>query len=217
MVDKGRSPMIRLRAGNEWYIIPPKLALQVEFPVKAFTSPSKRSRHTYATTSKFLAHFLNSEIAKASVSQSHLDCIIIGPTNRLYEEIEKTLFATQGVESEFVVGSLQEIIRVRKFATDSGTYQSDIYYTHSKKNTEDRQEIPLVIIFDGAASFLKWQASWRFSHAIVLLDQTEPGFDAAIQVFNVESIKNYLDDVVFKSKFKPPKGIHVSVYQEVRK
>jgi len=217
VVDKGHSPMIRLRAGNEWYIIPPKLALQVEFPVKAFTSPSKRSRHTNVTTSNFLAHFLNSEIAKVVVSRSHLDCIIIGATNFLSKEITEPLFATKETNGGFVTGELQDIIRVRKFTTDSAAYRSDIYYTHGKGLGEKSQEIPDVIIFDGATSFIKWQSLWHYSHLIALFDQTDSNFDAAIQVFNEENIKKGSDRVAFSNDFKPPVGMSLSIYQETRK
>jgi hypothetical protein len=223
---RGGDTKILLRAENQkgglTYVIGQKHALQVEFPAKEFTSLPKRSYgRTDRTVSPFLTHFLDQETAKAVVLQSHLDCMIIGSIGRLDQEINCTSFATQNAKGEFVSGTLQDVLRVRRFSTNAETYRSDIYYTHTRDHPRDHpgihQEMPAVIIFDGSTSYLKWRAFWRHPHCIVLLDQTEPGFDAAVQTFNEECIKNHLNDMAFKTQLKAPKGVPVSIYQEVRK
>ncbi len=207
--------------GGLTYAIGQKFALQVEFPNKEFTSLPKHSNELthrlYRTTPPFLSNFLDNETATAIVLQSHLDCIIIGSIGRLDQEINCRSFATQNTKGDFECGTLQEVIRARRFSSNSDTYRSDVYFTHSKEQPRIQYEMPNVVIFDGAMSYLKWRTFWSHPHCIILFDQTEPGFDAAIQIFNEECIKNHLDDVVFKEQLTAPKGVPISIYQEVRK
>ena len=99
--NKGHRPLIRLRAGKQSYLIPPNLALQVEFPAKEFTSPSMRAKRNESKVPTFLSQFLGSNIAKVAVLQSHLDCLIIGATSFLVKEITETSFATRETGDQF--------------------------------------------------------------------------------------------------------------------
>ncbi len=211
--------MIRLRAGDKtYYEIPPALALNVEFPAREFASLPKRSNKWIdETIPPFLTNFFGQEAAKAAILESHSNCVIIGPIGRLDEEVNCVPFAVQVAGGGFEQGVLQDIIRTRRFSIIAETYQSDIYHTHSKDHAGIEQEMPPVIIFDGATSFLKWRACWSHPHYIVLLDQTEPGFDSAVQVFNEEYIKNHLKDVVLSKQLELPKRVPISIYQELRK
>ncbi len=209
---------ICLRAGTYVYKIPPSLALQVEFPAREFASLPSRQSHglTGTTVSPFLSHFLGLAIAKSVALQSRLDCMMIGSLGRLEKEVNETQFAVRDSNGKFISGTLQDIMRVRRFSSNEA-YRSDIYHMHSKGGVGIHQEMPLVTIFDGATSFLKSRNTWRHPHCIVLFDQTEPEFDAAVQAFNEDFIKNHLDDVDLKRQIKVPAKVPISVYQEVRK
>lgn len=210
--------MIRLRAGGEMYEIPPSLARQIEFPSKEFDYlPGSSYGRSNNTLTPFLSYFLDVAAAKEFITQSRLDCIMIGSVGRIEREINDVQFAVQDSKGGFLDGALQDIVRVRKFCVNAKTYRSDIFYTYSKEPPNLQQEIPEVVLFDGANSFLNWGASYHYPHCIVLLAQTDPEFDAAVQVFNENFMKNHLDDVVFKQALKIPKGISISIYQEMRK
>ena len=210
--------MLELHSGKCIYKIPPNLALRVEFPPKEMTSlPGRSYTQSNMSIPPLLSQIYKEAVAKEIVLQSRLDCIIIGSIGRIEQEINDTRFAVRDAAGEFSEGALQDIVRVRRFSTDAETYRSDIFYTHSEKHPGSQQEIPRVVIFDGAISFLKWGASYHYPHCIVLLAQTEPEFDAAVQVFNENYMKNHLNDVVFKKPLTIPKGIPISIYQEMRK
>lgn len=210
--------MIEFHSGVHTYKIPPNLALRIEFPSKEMNAlPGRSYRQSDTNIPPFLSYLFNETVAKEIILHSRLACIIIGSIGRIEQEIHYAQFAVQDSKGEFLDGSLQDIIRVRKFSENAETYRSDIFYTHSKEHPSWQQEIPEVVIFDGAKSFLKWGASYHYSHCIVLLAQTDPEFDAAVQAFNEGFIKNHLDDVVFKRPLKIPKGVPISVYQETRK
>lgn len=210
--------MIELHSGRCTYKIPPKLALRIEFPPKELTPlPGWSHRQSSTNIPPFLSQLFKETTAKEVIMQSRLDCIIIGSIRRIEYEINDVRFAVRDTMGEFLEGVLQDIVRVRRFSTDAETYRSDIFYTHSKEHPGAQQEIPKVVIFDGANSFLKWGASYHCTHCIVLLAQTEPEFDAAVQVFNENYTKNHLKDVRFKKPLKIPKGVPISIYKEARK
>lgn len=214
--DKGCST-IRLRAGSQYYLLPPSLALQVEIPTKEFTSPPKRAdRRTSNEVSPFLSLFLGKEAAKAVTLQSEIDCVMIGSLGRLKEEVNETQFAVKDSSGAFISGTFQDVIRVRRFSSHEA-YRSDVYHVHSNENVGSYQEIPLVAIFDGATSFLKSREIWHDSHHIALFDQTEPEFDAGVQAFNEDFIKHHLDNVDLSRPIKIPVQVPLSIYQERRK
>lgn len=214
--DRGCS-MIWLNTPSKVYKLPPSLALQVEIPTKEFTSPPKRSdRRTSSDVSPFLSLFLGTEAAKAVTLQSEIDCIIIGSLGRLKEEVNETQLAVKDSDGAFVSGTFQDILRVRRFSSHEA-YRSDIYHVHSNESVERPKETPLVTIFDGATSFLKSREIWHHSHHIALFDQTEPEFDAGVQAFNEDFIKNHLDDMDISRLIKIPVRIPLSIYLERRK
>jgi hypothetical protein len=210
--------MIKLRSGRCTYIIPPGRALRVEFPFKELPSISRCShRKSNINISPFLSNFFNGITVEEIVLQSRLDCVIIGSIGHIEQEINYSQFAVQSSQGEYLEGTLQDIVRVRRFSTDAETYRSDVFYTHNQEYPGSQQEIPEIVIFDGAKSYLKWGTSYSYPHCIVLLTQTEPEFDAAVQIFNENFAKNRLDEVTFESLLNIPKGVPFSIYQETRK
>ncbi len=210
--------MIELHSKVHTYKIPPNLAMRVEFPSKELSLlPGRSYRQNNTSIPPFLSYFFGEAVAKEMILQSRLDCIIIGSIGRIEQEINYTKFAVQNAKGEFLDGVLQDIIRVRRFSASTETYRSDIFYTYSTDHPGSQQEIPEVVIFDGAKSYLKWAYNYRYAHCIVLLASTEPEFDAAVQTFNESFTKYHLDDVVFKKRLNLPKGIPISIYQERRK
>ena len=210
--------LIELHSMVHIYKIPPNLAMRIEFPAKELTqSPGRSYRQSSTDIPPFLSYLFSESVANEMILQSRLDCIIIGSIGRIEQEINYTKFAVQNAKGEFLNGVLQDIIRVRRFSASTETYRSDIFYTHSNEHPGSQLEIPEVVIFDGAKSFLKWGYNYRYSHCIVLLASTEADFDAAVQAFNESFTKYHLGDVVFKKRLNLPKGIPISIYQERRK
>ena len=210
--------MIELHSMAHTFKIPPNLAMRVEFPSKELTQlPGRSYRQSSTIIPPFLSYLFSEAVAKEIILQSRLDCLIIGSVGRIEQEINYTKFAVQDAKGEFLDGVLQDVVRVRRFSAGKETYRSDIFYTHSNEHPGSQQEIPEVVIFDGAKSFLKWGYNYRYAHCIVLLASTEPEFDAAVQTFNESFTKYHLGEVAFKKRLNLPKGIPISIYQERRK
>ena len=199
---------------GERYWITSKQALQVEFPTKSSSIVPKRpSRRINAHLSPFLSSLFDSETAATIVSQSSLDSLIIGSLWRLKEEIQDQQFGAK-TDVGFAAGVLQDVVRVRRFSKATETYRSEIYYVASKDCENSGQEIPTIIIFEGATSFLRWRNFWRQSHWVVLFDQTELEFDVAVQAFNGEYIMSSVNDREISNFPLIPTHIPTAMYQE---
>lgn len=213
----GHSMILLCTTNDGLYMIPSTSALQIDIPATVSKSLPKRSnRRTKTAVPPFLSHFLGQEIAGAVALQSHLDCVIIGPTAQLTTEITETRIAVQDTTEKFVPGILQDIIRPRRLVKETEAYRSELYYTHTREFEGKRQEIPNFVIFDGAMSFLKWRDFWRHSNWVVLLDQTETDFDTAIHTLNEECVKNEVEKANLRIPLSPPHRMPVVVYQEGR-
>lgn len=204
------------KINGERYYITSKQALQVEFPAKSFSvQPKRPSRRITAHPSQFMSSLLDTNTAAAIASQSSLDSLIIGPLYRIEKEIQDRQFAAKK-DNEFIPGCLQDIVHVRRFSRGTETYRSEIYQVNSKECENPGQEIPTVVIFDGAKSFLKWRTIWNQSHWVVLLDQTEPDFELAVQAFNYEYMMTPVHDRELFGFPLAPTHIPIAMYQEER-
>lgn len=215
--EMGGEMKLCLSTKGERYWITSKQALQVEFPAKGFsTLPKRPSQRVRDRPSQFLVSLFGVQTAaRAIVSQSSLDSLIIGSLHQLREEIQAWPIAVQ-TEEGFAQGFLQDIVRVRRFSKRTQAYRSEIYHVHSKECENTGQEIPAIVIFDGGAGFSKWRDSWRQSDWIILFDQTEAEFDVAVQAFNDEYIKSPVGDRELSWFPAPPAYIPTSMYQEAR-
>lgn len=215
--DNGEAKIhLDTKTNGEGYFITPQQAFQVEFPAKDFPAILKRpSRRITSHLSPFISNLLDASRVATITSRSSLDSVTIGSLYRLKEEVQGRQFAAQK-DGEFIHGSLQDIIRVRAFLKDTETYRSEIYSVNSNECTNLSQEIPTVVVFDGAKSFLKWRTFWLQSHWVVLLDQTELDFDLAIQAFNHEYVMSSAHERDVCGFPLAPTNIPVAIYQEER-
>jgi hypothetical protein len=209
---------IRLRAPDQTYILTYQLAQQVEIAPEKFASSSRESQrgHTSATPSSFFSCFFEHQATMEQGVHSRLDCVIIGSPGRLREEITEMPFAIKNSNGKYVAGTLQDILRVRRFSLGARAYRSDIYHISSHECQTRSQEVPLVTIFDGATSFLTCRASWRDAHWIVLLDQTERAFLESRNSFNDEYTKHHVHDGGLEPIADIPKAISIAIFKEAR-
>jgi len=156
---------------------------------------SKRQTGKLVTpASEFTRNLLGEENAADLSYRSRLECFIIGQLSVLRQEANEPVFAmlTHTVNSlrsrdEFHQGTLQDVLRVRKFMGEGKAYRTDVVAAQSENVPSlARDEVPHVTVFDGAAGFTKWHDYWRASHWLVLLDSTESGFDEAARLLNTE-------------------------------
>jgi hypothetical protein len=110
-------------------------------------------------------------------------------------------------------GTLQDILKIRRFAGEGHTYRSEVMAVAAEALPEITS--PYTTLFDGALSFLKWREAWRQTHWIVVLDRTEPHFAEAVNILNQEYVSDRLDaEVPILPRL--PDGMDVLLFKEER-
>jgi len=168
---------------------------------------------------RFITGFIPQGNLNTMLTKSHLNCLIVGHLNILRSEIRDTTFAV-GLETiqdkqaksvgeiiegklRFDEGTLNDVLRVRKFSSPNQTFMTDIFPVDARTSLKDIDCNNTVIIYDGAASFLRWRNSKERNVRIILLDRTESHFDTAVQVLNSDYIARASDPTHFKWKNVP--------------
>jgi hypothetical protein len=188
-----------------------------------FQDVSKRQTGKLVTpVSSFVRALLGAESVTDFTISSRLECCIICRLTALRQEANETVFAAPALSAALPLtsndlekGTLQEVMRVRKFMGEGKSFRTDAIAAQSENvPTLARIATPHVAIFDGSTGFTKWRDYWRASHWLVLLDSTEAGFDEATRALNTEYITNRIGDVATTNVPAPPAGVELVFYRE---
>jgi hypothetical protein len=198
--------------------LPPNSALKIKILPNAIVSlPKNRIGRRIIERPGFLAKLLGEVDPCEFALGTRLDCLIIGNINRLRYEIKDTSFAMRH-RDKYVKGTLQDVLRVRKFlGSNDNSFRVDVYPATGRKiPNPDKWGVPELVIFDGATGFLKWRDYLRGSNWIVLLDKTEKLYDEAVHTMNQEYIQNSIEKEWFGDISSKPKSIELMIFEEGR-
>lgn len=190
--------------------------LSVENPVelnKIALLPDKQSGKRIKFAYDFVTGLIGQKNLQTFFKKTRFDCAILGRANILREELIHTPFSILS-EEKFNRGTLQDILRVRKFMGQEEHYHTNVFRMDSSKPPRRPTNDPYITIFDGAIGFLKWRDLWKNSHCVAIFDRTEPSFDNAITTFNQEYIKNRIDTSSIEINSLPP-NCEIMAYKEV--
>jgi hypothetical protein len=200
-----------------------RAAGETQFNKSSRASSKRQTGKLITPVSEFTRELLGAENAADLSHRSRLECCIIGQLSALRREITETAFAIftdsagklSRIKDDFHQGTLQDVLRVRKFMGEGKAYRTDALAAQSQNvPIVARGGVPHVTIFDGSAGFTKWRDDWRSSHWLVLIDSTESGFDEAARSLNTEYITNRIGDAAVGDVPPPPAGVELVFYRE---
>lgn len=164
--------------------------------------------------SSFVRGFIPPERLLDFASRSDLECVIVGHVGVLRKEVEETPFVAQ-VGSQLESGTLQELLRVRKFQSADAPFRTHVLRAGGGKPDALPPGIsPRVTLFDGSDAFLKWHEYWRHTHWVVLLDQGEAMLREAASVLYDDFVQRRVGEPSLKLSSRPPLGVEMMVFQE---
>lgn len=174
----------------------------------------QQSGYKLESPGEFLECCLGDELAEEHILDSSFEALIVGRKTAIRKEVcETKLICQTSDKSATAQGSLQDILRVRQFSGANKSYRTQCM-SSSTTNPEDEvnEQIPPVVILDGAISYIKLGHMWWTAHQIVLLDRTERQFQDAVKLLN----QNYARRLEGRFKFpiRIPSGIEMMVYRE---
>lgn len=174
--------------------------------------PKNQKGRAESPTSDFCLAILGSEYTPLQYIESNLEAVIIGPKNKIEAEVMNQEFTV----SRGQVGTLQDILRIKEFQSDTKFYRSRIISDRIKltKIQSGVEDSPLVV-FDGAQGFLKWRNYWRESAWVVVLERTEYQFDSAVEQINREfTLRGKENNYIELVNLEVPVGIELMIFSE---
>jgi len=201
--------------GNLTALLNKEMSLAVSIAaIEDVKLPKKQAGRKIVRRKGFLDSMLGKVNSCGFALSSRLDCAILGPVSVLKREVTETGLAVR-VPGGFTEGTFQDILRVRRFLSEGKAFRTEIYPASGKvPPTLENSSDPCVVIFDGAAGFLKWRDNWRISNWIVLIDRTGPNFREAVEMVNQQFIKNRTGNCPELDIPPVPPGIEIIVYEE---
>ena len=171
---------------TEW--LPPTASLQVEVSSEDWTRlPSNVAGRADAATSRseFVSRVFQGLDLWNLVTQSSLDCVVLGGVGLLVQEATATKLSVGSRGTAATAGALGDILRVRRLSSENEAFRSDFFPVNSNEHVWRTERLPPgVVIFDGASGFIKWRHKWQQSDWVIILDRTETHFIDAVQLVN---------------------------------
>ena len=213
--------------------LPPQLARNVAIVEAATGRPRKLPREPrieeLVRNQAFVSHFLPLDAQRLLATKSQAECTIVGPIGLLKREAAETAFAVprSGYAARRAVlqrtrtwvretprlamGFLQDIVRVDRFCKNEETFRSTIVPSTTMPQVDGNESS--VVLFDGAAGYLKWRQCWPKAHFVLFLDRTEAHFVDAVNLINTGFASRDGEDEIHDPAILPP-GVEAISYWE---
>jgi hypothetical protein len=142
----------------------------------------------------FLPTLLGRDFLPSFQRSSRLDCGVVGTELTIRTEVQGIRLGITAQDGGIVEGTIQEILRVRRFSTSSTVFRSDVFSTAGNRREGMWSAPPNVVIFDGVKSFLKHGGTWATTNKLILLDRTDRRLNDALAEVNREYLRRNVDD-----------------------
>jgi hypothetical protein len=177
-IDQGKT--------NTVLSISPDKARRIEISKREFSSlPGAQGGWQLPPPKLLIKKILGDRVGSDLVLQSSLDCVIIGPHNKLKQEVKSSLSPINTPPDESP-GTLADLLRVKDFQPQGQAYRSSAIPGVSRKSSIKAaiELSPFVVIFDGSQGFTKWKDYWDKFNMIIVLERTDLNFDYAASQIN---------------------------------
>ena len=141
------------------------------------------------------------------LTQPRLDTRLIGIANTLHKEARLQLKSTGHAGKG--KGTLQDLIRCRRFLSDGQAYRTDLT---PSSTSQLAQQLPYATVFDGALAYLRCRDECRGAHQIIAFDRSAAHFHDATNIIN----QAYLNRANSDTRTLPssPAGIETLIFEE---
>lgn len=146
---------------------------------------SGRGRKAGASSHRFWGRFLPDSDFEAFNRDAKVECLLLGNGPQLQQEIRDQALRVPRDSSQFSLGTLDNLLRVRAYSSVGAPSWSEVVSTAGARRLSERHKMsPRVVVFDGARGFLRWRKYYGDSAWIVVLDRTDSQFGDGVDELN---------------------------------
>ena len=202
--------------GGLTYLVSQETSLEVQpAPGKTWQLPQKQSGGRIGKADAFVDALLSGADPAHLGLRSKMVCALVGRRNTLEHEVRKTPLAIHVNDSQYAVGYLQDVLRVRRFVSPQQDYRSALVTLGKRPPSADTlARVEKGVVYDGAVGFLKWGSMWEGRHQVAVLDRTEPYFQDAISAINERFARHGAQDGAIDPEGDTPPGGEILVFRE---
>lgn len=204
-------------SGGLTYMLPPEKAGNlVVANIAEVSLPANQKGKPLPVNHDFIKAFLNVNDTTHFVMQSELDCLIIGQTATLREEltINKFCLSKRGKRIE---GRLQDILIAKKFSPNAIGHHCDIVSViRTSESAQQGSKYPL-IIFDGPTAFLNGSSLFKSDIQVIVLDRTARDYPEAVRQLNQRFFQSERRAFEIQVKENIPPGVYLMTFEEGKK
>ncbi len=203
-------------SGGLKYVVPVDQWANIQILAKDSVALPAHQQGQQISTRQLLGALLGGPDARIFSMERCVDCILIGESKVLRDEIALTHIGFCAKDADVSSGTLQDILRVRLFLSPSEGCRSEVVPVSSKASkTLAHKEEPAVVVFDGSRAYIKWHSRWPNPHCMVVLDRTSPTFCEAVRELSQNCVERRTGDEWTEKGLPPvPAGLEVMVFEE---
>ena len=185
-------------------------------PWSRLPKDADNAREVDTSSSEFTSEIFQGIDLWNFVTESSLDCVILGNVGTLEKEATTTKLSIGSRGTEASAGSLQDILRICRLFRNNEAFRSQILSVNSNEHAKlSEGMLPRMVIFDGAVGFLKWRHYWSQSNWVVILDRTETRFLEAVQSVNEEFLSR-IDERELNLSNPTPQSVELKAFTVTR-
>ncbi len=211
--DEHRLVGIQFRSGLRHFL--PASQLHRVWPAAAV--PSKKTAQSQVN-SEFLRGLLSSVDPISFVMWPRFDVLLVGQLGLIKAEAQTPIWIAHQRQRS-ASGTLQDVIGLRQLLPPGHAYRSGVQATAARKpQTAASLNPDTIVLFDGAAAFLRWGEHFSNFNSIVLLDRTDYRLEEAADKLNQNYMKDRIgsESIDFNDDLVPD-GVEVMTYREGRR
>ena len=139
--------------------------------------PARQRGKLLQSVNRFAAAVLSPLDARRFTEPGTLACLIFGSRRAVEADALYPGFAVRTADARITDGVLNDLMRLRKTAGTGAAWRSSMLPPHASRIPA---VAPRVVIFDGAGGYLNGRRRFPASHAIAVLDRTDPRYADAV-------------------------------------
>jgi hypothetical protein len=210
---------IQYEQGSE-ISIPVESAQKIEISGKDQIKLHKsQSGRELVPPSSLLKHLFDPPLLSRFVTESKLECVMLGQLNSLTQELMDHTIGYQIIEGRVAEGKILDLVRPKgtQYKTSNTSYRTLILPSSNKYNSQFTSKLNnFVTVFDNALSYIKWRSAFKNTNWVVILEKTDRNFDLALKEVNEDYYQNRIEKPSKIQLPNPPAGIELMFF-EVRK
>ena len=158
--------------------------------------PERKRARVLQAINSFAADVLFPLDVRRFTEPGNPGCLVVGSRQRMTDEAVQQGLMTKAANprSRPPSGVLDDLLSLEK-GGGRASRTAVLPVRSSKPPDFSGSSPPPVTVFDGANGYLKWRDRLRSSHAIVVLDRTEPRFDDAVAQLQRDYVQRSTDPI----------------------